>query len=89
MTKQEFEDLIGKKVTIDEYNLIELVYTFHPSISEIDGKQQIALLYNTFGMRVIRDMEGTARKAQVLEEAIITKRNELDRLMSELNELKR
>lgn len=55
MTKQEFESrLNGKTVTNKQYELIEYVYTYHPAISNIVGKDQIAMLYDMFGMTVIK-----------------------------------
>ncbi len=60
MQKQEFESKAGNNISEDDYKLIELVYTWHPSISEIDGKAQILTLYRTYGMRIIRDMAETA-----------------------------
>lgn len=53
MTKQEFEERLGKTVNDRDYVRIEEVYTYHPSISETEGKNQIAYLYKTFGMRDI------------------------------------
>ena len=55
MTKQEFEQRLGWAVSENEYRKIETVYTFHPSISETAGKDQITYLYKTFGMRIIED----------------------------------
>lgn len=60
MQKQEFESKAGNNISEDDYKLIELVYTWHPSISEIDGKAQILTLYKTCGMPLIRDMVETA-----------------------------
>ena len=68
MTKQEFEQRLGKTVSEKDYAKIEEVYTTHPSISETEGKDQIAYLYKTFGMRIIEDMLPTARKARELED---------------------
>lgn len=81
MTKQEFEERIGKKVTEKDYNIIEKVYTWHPSISETEGKQEIADLYNRRegmtiikGMyeaaRMIEDLDSELRKLRALEEKI-------------------
>lgn len=42
MMKQEFENLIGKEVSDKDYEVIDRVYTFHPAISETEGKKQIA-----------------------------------------------
>lgn len=87
MTKEEFEKNIGKKVDPEDYTVIEYVYTFHPSISETDGKKQIADLYKTFGMRVIKDMVQTAEKAEKLEAEIRAARIKLDNLKAEYEDL--
>ena len=72
MMKHEFEKKLGKPVTRKEYKDIEFVYTFHPSVSNAEGKKQIVELYKIGGMRLIKDMMPTARKAQELENKIIT-----------------
>lgn len=80
MMKHEFEERLGKPVTEKEYKDIEFVYTFHPSVSNTEGKTQIAELYKIGGMRLIRDMIPTAKKAQILEEKIITANTDLMKL---------
>ncbi|WP_313152101.1 hypothetical protein [Lacrimispora sp.] len=67
MTKNEFEKLIGKTVSNEEYGTIEYVYTWHPAISETEGKTQIARLYTDYGMTVIEDMLERAGKMEKLE----------------------
>ena len=42
MTKQEFEKKIGAEISQKDYSIVEHVYTWHPSISEVEGKEQIA-----------------------------------------------
>ena len=91
MTREEFVnkarqicDSTGIKFntpTTDEMKLIDYVYMYHPSISDIGGKDQIAYLYVHFGMRLIRDMRNTAH---VMEDYEIKER----KLKSELNKLK-
>ena len=51
MMKHEFEEKLGNQVTEKEYKDIEFVYTFHPSISNTEGKTQIAQLYKIGGIR--------------------------------------
>ena len=51
MTKQEFKALTKRDFTDKEYETIETVYTFHPSISETEGRKQIANLFDNFGFR--------------------------------------
>ena len=64
MTKKEFEKLVGKEVDDFEYTLIETVYTWYPTISNTNGKQEIATLYSIGGIRLIKDMYATAMAAQ-------------------------
>ena len=41
MTKQEFQKRIGAEISQKDYSNVEHVYTWHPSISEVEGKTQI------------------------------------------------
>lgn len=63
MLQGEFEVLIGKEISIEEYELIEYVYMNHPAI---DDKHQIADIYKAGGLRVIADMLDTANKGREL-----------------------
>jgi hypothetical protein len=87
MTKQEFEQRLGWAVSENEYRKIETVYTFHPSISETAGKDQITYLYKTFGMRIIEDMLPTATNASALQDKIRDAKIRLDLLMNEYKAL--
>ena len=90
MTREEFTnkarqicDSTGIKFnapTTEQMKLIDYVYTYHPSISNVDGKSQIAYLYVVFGMRLILDMRNTAH---VMEDYGIKER----KLKAELNKL--
>lgn len=82
MMKSEFEDRIGWAVTSQEFEIISTVYTFHPSISDCNGKEEIAELYTRFGMELILDMYPTAVKAQNFE----NRRLELKAQMKALDE---
>ena len=74
--------------TEDEYTIIETVYTFHPSIKNVGGKEQIARLYTEFGMILIKDMLATANAAKDLEERIYFHRDEWARYQEKLDNLK-
>lgn len=87
MMKSEFEAIAKTPISEADFYRLEMVYTFHPSISETEGKQQIAYLYDTFGMRLIADMVPTAVKAMELEKAIAKRRSEIERLSSEIDSL--
>lgn len=75
--------------TNSEYEEIELVYAFHPSISGSghEGQEQIARLYREFGMRIIYDMFPTAKKAERLRTELISAKNTVEQLTKELKEL--
>lgn len=83
MMKCEFEAIAKTPITNENYKKLETVYTYHPSISATQGKQQIAYLYDNFGMRMIEDMLPTAKKAQELQEAIRCKRMEIEMMTAE------
>lgn len=82
MTKQEFDVRLAgdKTVTDEQYKLIEYVYTHHPAISNISGKDQIAILYDMFGMTVIKDMYPRAHRAEELEKEMRAAKIRLDNL---------
>lgn len=88
MTRQEFNERCEVGVSDQEYKKIEFVYTWHPSISETQGKDQIAMLVGTFGMRIIEDMIPTAEKAQELENKRMSLRNQLESINEEYRKLK-
>ena len=60
MNKQEFENRIGGFISVEQYRDIEFVYTWHPSVPDVNGKDVIAQLYKFGGMRLIKDMIPTA-----------------------------
>ena len=78
MMKQEFEARIKATVTAEDYEVIEKVYTFHPIIDEVDGKDQIAKLYAIGGMALINDMVPRAEEAQRIENEIFRCRREVE-----------
>lgn len=91
MTREEFNGLIDKrkptKPNDEDWKIIETVYTFHPSISNTCGKTQIAYLYDTFGMRIIKDMYHTAQMASAMEKELSELRAKYDKLKDAYNAL--
>lgn len=66
----EFIELIDDTMvppTQEDYDIIECVYTYHPSIAD---KRTIATLYNEFGMTIINDMLPRAKEIKRIEEEI-------------------
>lgn len=82
MMKNEFEELLGGAVSTADYDIVEFVYTWHPSISETNGKQQIVDLYKNGGMLVIKGMVEAATYMKKLDE----ERRELEAKMSIIKE---
>lgn len=82
MMKAEFEAMIGKSVTDEEYKVIEEVYTWHPAINDTTGKDQMKTLYTQFGLGVIRGMLPVAEKMEKLD-------GERRKLLAQLETIKR
>lgn len=79
MTREEFLIEVNKvstagqkinAITDEEYAVIEKVYAWHPSISDADGKREIAYLYVNFGWVLIVDMLRRAKAVEEKEDAI-------------------
>ena len=88
MMKQEFENLIGTTVSNEDYSTIEYVYTWYPTISEIEGKDQIAKLYMDFGMPLIEDMVERAGKMENLDKDLRAARNQVTFVRNRIKALK-
>lgn len=78
MMREEFERLIDENVGIDDYAIIDKVYTWHPAIKD---KPHMVRLYTEFGMTVIRGMVEVA-------DYMIEIDKERRRIMSMLEKLK-
>lgn len=60
MLKSEFEEYLGTQVSDEEYKVIEHVYTWHPAISNVNGKKQISDIYRAGGILAIKSMDDWA-----------------------------
>ena len=67
MLKEEFERLICSDIPNEVYKEIEYVFNYHPS--QMD-KSDAAMLYNSFGLRIFRDMKDAADVIFDLEDQI-------------------
>lgn len=89
MMREEFsryvEEMGGKDtLTADQYKTVEFVYTYHPSISETNGKREIASIYVQYGYRVILDMVETAQRVKEIDDEFLS----LRKIMTSLREKK-
>jgi len=80
MMKDEFEKLVGKTVTVEEYEVVEKVYMFFPVEPSSNGKKIYADMYKYFGLRVFEDMLMRSEKAQELEDVIANAKSKLSNL---------
>lgn len=83
VTREEFDQIskdggFETEITDRDYSIIEFVYQFHPCISETYGKKQIADLVGIYGMRIVKDMLPTARKAKEIEEKMSGYRGQIE-----------
>jgi hypothetical protein len=65
MNKQEFVTHAKIKledISSDEFDAINMVYAWHPMISDTKGKKEIAALYKKGGMGIINNMLATAHE---------------------------
>ena len=70
MMQSEFEEMLGEKVSASDYAIIDFVYTWHPTISNTRGKQQIVSLYKSGGMDLMKNLLSVAAMQSVAEEQI-------------------
>lgn len=97
MNKQEFirkienidSNFVNVSISDADYKDIEYVYTWHPSIDAVRGKEQIAYLFTEFGMRIIYDMMPTAWMAQEAEQKVLETRKAYEAACAEYEKLKK
>lgn len=73
--REEFNRLVSQKmydgapfeIGDTEYPVVETVYTWHPSIGDTDGKEQVADLYARFGFVIFLDMLPRAKVMQNID----------------------
>ena len=75
-------------ITDNDYELIEYVYNFYHTISETEGKKQIAILFNIGGMALIHDMLPRSKRVHELEDQIHKYTSELNSYKKELEDMK-
>ena len=69
MTKLEFEALVGREISVEDYQVIDVVYMYYPD-RLITEKSLLADLYKACGMRVFRDLYPRAREICELDAQI-------------------
>ena len=98
MNKQEFTDKVDglkyEDINEEDWDIISTVYAYHPMISDVNGKDEIAALYNKGGLGILIDMFGTAdtlrlhegniqKNIVALENLEADQKKEMDRLIEQ------
>jgi hypothetical protein len=88
MNMKEFCDRAGIDMVEDEANwqVIQTVYTYHPIISDVNGKDEIADLFKRGGIGILRDMYQTADEIRRHESNIQYNNVALEKLEKERKE---
>lgn len=89
MNKQEFESRIGAQVSPEAFEIINHVYTFHPLIRDVGGKDQIAQLYKLGGMLLMRNMYSYVLECEEAERRLTNAEGriaELQEMLAECDE---
>ena len=85
MNKQEFCDHTAGTAKYEDiseldWEIINTVYTYHPLISNTNGKDEIAAFYNQGGLGLLQDMFPTADSIGQNESFIQKKTVEIERM---------
>lgn len=85
MMKDEFEKLIGKEISPDNYyNFIETVYMSFPNLS----KETVAQLYNECGIVPFVQLQGYIRLMEDLQKKESAAEHTLNEVRQEIKKLK-
>lgn len=93
MTREEFKERLEKipskyhSFSTDDYILIEYVYTWHPAIDNMTGKDQIAGIYALGGIMLIRDMYARAKKAEEADRKIRAIRKDIQGMEQQIADI--
>ncbi len=87
MQKSEFEKMIGHSVSDADYEVIEMVYQWHPVVKETSGKDEVAELWKSFGITIFLDMFPRAKKACELQKKLCHAQSEVESIKKEIKEL--
>lgn len=68
MNIQEFEKRVNEAITDSDWEIIQKVYTWHPAISDTNGKDEIASIWKIGGMPLIKGMVEVADLTMKLDE---------------------
>jgi pyridoxal/pyridoxine/pyridoxamine kinase len=86
MMQHEFEEKYGKIVTPKEWEMISFVYTWHPSISDVNGKKEIVSAFKTDGIDGIKRMIPAAKAVANQQAELETLSRETAKKLQDIND---
>lgn len=86
--KPNMEQSYLSNLTDEKWELIDKVYTYHPSFRDSDAIRKVALLYAEFGFGIFTDLEETAYSARDLERGYKDAKDRMDKLKIEIEKMK-
>lgn len=99
MTHDAFVDLVNSMIKCEDaqigmipgedFDVIEIVYRYHPAIDDVFGKEQIAYLYANFGFSIIMDMLPRAEKMRCMEKQLANIESSLATLREEMEAVRK
>lgn len=85
MLKEEFETMINRQVSVDQYNLVNHVYMYHPADL---SKQSIIILWCLGGFEIFKELTPAADQMRTLEININTLKRQLKNAEEEFKSIK-
>lgn len=80
MMKHEFDAMLGKEMECSDmdWEIVEMVYMWHPTLDRADAKSVSAKLYGMMGVRPFLEMYDTATKAKDLQAKVTEAKQALE-----------
>lgn len=88
MTKTEFEGMIEHEISERNFQIVDFISKWHPSMPNTGKDEQIANLYRAFGMEIFRQMYEAAEYAKKISDEKEVLRVKLERLDSRMKMIK-
>lgn len=84
MIKEEFQEMIGQIISDQDYEIIDTVYNFHPTVNGVSGKEEVAELYKSFGMDIFYDLFPRAKRNLELKRKLNNAQEEITRIKEDM-----
>ena len=85
MLHEDFETMIDRQVSVDQYNLVNHVYMYHPAGF---SKENIADLWKMGGQELFRELTPAADKLYELETNVLALKSQIKAAEEELKSIK-